>query len=32
MNKLPNELILIIFDNIEKITDKRQYLKTCKLY
>ncbi len=32
MNKLPNELILVIFDNIEKITDKRQYLKTCKLY
>lgn len=32
MNKLPYELIVIIFDNIEKITDKRQYLKTCKLY
>ncbi len=32
MNSLPNELILIIFDNIQKITDKRQFLKTCVLY
>ncbi len=32
MNKLPNELILIVFDFIEKITDKRQFLRTCKLY
>ncbi len=29
---LPNELILTIFNFIEKITDKRQFLKTCKLY
>ncbi len=29
---LPNELIIIIFNFIEKITDKRQFLKTCKLY
>ncbi len=29
---LPNELILIIFDYIQKITDKRQFLKTCKTY
>ncbi len=29
---LPNEIILIIFDNIPKITDRRQFLKTCVLY
>ncbi len=29
---LPNELILLIFDNIKLITDKRQFLKTCKKY
>ncbi len=29
---LPDELILLIFDNILKITDKRQFLKTCKKY
>ncbi len=32
MDSLPNELILVIFDNILKITDKRQFLKTCILY
>ncbi len=32
MNILPNELVLIIFENILKITDKRQFLKTCKRY
>ncbi len=29
---LPNELILEIFNHIKKITDKRQFLKTCKTY
>ena len=29
---IPNELIITIFNFIEKITDKRQFLKTCKLY
>ncbi len=32
MNILPNEIILIIFDNIKLITDKRQFLRTCILY
>ncbi len=32
MNTLPQELILIIFDNILLITDKRQFLKTCSNY
>ncbi len=32
MNTLPNEIILIVFDYIQKITDKRQFLKTCILY
>jgi len=32
MQCLPNEIILIIFDNIFKLTDKRQFLKTCTLY
>ncbi len=32
MDPLPNELILIIFELISKITDKRQFLKTCKKY
>ncbi len=29
---LPNEIILLIFSNIKLITDKRQFLKTCKKY
>ncbi len=32
MNQLPNELILEIFNHIQKITDKRQFLKTSKIY
>jgi len=28
--KLPNDLILVIFGYINKITDKRQFLRTCK--
>ncbi len=32
MNTLPNELIIEIFNTILKITDKRQFLKTCILY
>ncbi len=32
MDTLPNELILVIFDYIVKITDKRQFLRTCKKY
>ncbi len=32
MNLLPNELIIIIFNYIQKITDKRQFLRTCKTY
>ncbi len=30
MDNIPNDLIPIIFDNIKLITDKRQFLKTCK--
>jgi hypothetical protein len=29
---IPNELALVIFDYIEKITDKRSFSRTCKLY
>ncbi len=29
---LPNEIILLIFNNIKLITDKRQFLKTCRKY
>ncbi len=29
---IPNELIILIFKFIKKITDKRQFLKTCKLH
>ncbi len=32
MESFPNELILIIFGYIQKITDKRQFLRTCKRY
>ncbi len=32
MIQLPNELIFIIFEFIGKITDKRHFLRTCKLY
>ncbi len=32
MNALPNELIIITFNFIDKITDKRQFLRTCKYY
>ncbi len=32
MNSLPDELIIEIFNHIQKITDKRQFLKTCVLY
>ncbi len=32
MDLLPNEITLIIFDYITKITDKRQFLRTCKKY
>ncbi len=32
MDKLPTEITLIIFDYINKITDKRQFLRTCKKY
>ncbi len=32
MDTLPNEIILLIFDKILKITDKRQFLKTCNKY
>ncbi len=32
MNLLPNELILEIFNHIIKITDKRQFLRTCVMY
>ncbi len=32
MDSLPNELIIEIFNHIQKITDKRQFLKTCILY
>ncbi len=32
MDKLPNEIILLIFELISKITDKRQYLRTCNRY
>ncbi len=29
---IPNELTLIIFNFIKKITDKRQFIRTCKLH
>ncbi len=29
---LPNEIIILIFDSISKITDKRHFLRTCVLY
>ncbi len=32
MDLLPNELIIVIFSYIQKITDKRQFLKTCIHY
>ncbi len=32
MIQLPNELIIIIFEFVGKITDKRHFLRTCKLY
>ncbi len=32
MNTLPNEMVLIIFNLITLITDKRQFLKTCINY
>ncbi len=32
MDIIPLDLIPIIFDYIQKITDKRQFLKTCKIY
>ncbi len=32
METLPNELIIEIFNHIQKITDKRQFLKTCIHY
>ncbi len=32
MSSLPPDIIPIIFNYIKKITDKRQFLRTCKLY
>ncbi len=32
MNSLPNDLILVIIDLLDKITDKRRFSKTCKFY
>ncbi len=32
MDTLPNELIVLIFEYISKITDKRQFLRTCSKY
>ncbi len=32
MDKLPTEITLVIFEYINKITDKRQFLRTCKTY
>ncbi len=32
MNTLPNEIIILIFELISKITDKRHFLRTCILY
>ncbi len=32
MNLLPNEIIILIFELISKITDKRNFLRTCVLY
>ncbi len=32
LESLPNELVIIIFKFIEKITDKRQFLRTCNFY
>ncbi len=30
MDNIPNDIILLIFNNIKLITDKRQFLRTCK--
>ncbi len=32
METLPNELIIVIFEFIKLITDKRQFLRTCPIY
>ncbi len=32
MQSLPNEIIPIIFGFIQKITDKRMFIRTCKIY
>ncbi len=32
MNLLPDELVIEIFNQIQKITDKRNFLRTCKKY
>ncbi len=32
MYSLPNEIIIEIFNHIPKITDRRQFLRTCSLY
>ncbi len=32
METLPDDMIIVIFDYITLITDKRQFLKTCKFY
>ncbi len=32
MNTLPHEIIILIFDNIKLITDKRQFIRTCIHY
>ncbi len=32
METLPNEIIILIFESISKITDKRLFLKTCVLH
>ncbi len=32
MDTLPNDMIILIFETILKITDKRQFLRTCVMY
>ncbi len=32
MDTIPDEIIILIFDAIQKITDKRQFLRTCIKY
>ena len=32
MNYVPNDMVLLIFNNINTISDKRNFIRTCKTY